>query len=163
MKLRTKMSMADCKTRLASSTDLRGLALSWSAEGPGAVVGEFRGSVFRLHTRKYYSNSFAPFFYGKLKEVDGGTILEGGFRMHPFVRLFMVFSLSFVLLFGLGAIIVPAPAHPASSTGRSWFFAGLALVAILSVGLVLFGKQLGRGDQEVIYSYLKSTLEANDQ
>ncbi len=164
MKLRVKLSLADCRARLASAADLRGLALSWDGQGPGAVVEETRGSVFRLHTKKYYNNSFAPFFHGKLTEADGGVILEGGFRMNSFVRVFMFFSFFFVLLFGVGAIIVPAPAQPAGGIGgRGWFFAGLALAAISGVGLVQAGKWLGRGDQEVIHSFLKSTLEAEDE
>jgi hypothetical protein len=164
MKLRTKLSLAECRERLGSATDLRGLALSWDGEGPGTVVGEFRGSMFRLHTRKYYNNAFAPFFYGKLTEADGGAILEGGFRMNPFVRLSMLFLISCVLLFGAAAIIVPAPAQPSGGVGgRGWFFGGLALAAILGVGLVQAGKWLGRGEQEVIHAFLKSTLEADDE
>jgi hypothetical protein len=163
MKLRTKLSLAECRRRLGSSTDLRGMALSWDAEAPGAVLGEFRGPVFRLHTPKYYRNSFAPFFYGKLTEADGGAMLEGDFRMNPFVRLFMVFWLSFILLFAAGALIVPAQAHSASGLGRGWFFAGLVLLAILGGGLVQVGKWSGRGDEEVIHSFLKSTLEASDE
>jgi hypothetical protein len=162
MKLRTKLNMADCQTRLKSSTDLRGLALSWDTPGPGPVLGEFRGPVFRLHTRKYYSNSFVPFFYGKLTEVDDGSILEGGFRMNPVVRLFMVFWFSFLLVFAVGAIMVPAPAHPAVALSRGWLFAVVVLLAILGVALVLCGRWLGRDDQQVIHSFLKGTLEASE-
>jgi hypothetical protein len=163
MKLRTKLSVADCRKRLASATDLGGLALSWDANGPGAVVGEFRGPLFRLHTKKYYSNSFAPFFYGKLAEADGGAILEGGFRMHPFIRLFMVFWFAFLLLFGAGGLIVPALPHPAVGIGRSCFFSVLALLAVVGVGLIQLGKWLGRGEKEVILSFLETTLEATGQ
>jgi hypothetical protein len=163
MKLRTKLSVAECRARLGSATDLGGMALSWDAEGPGAVVGQFRGLVFRLHTRKYYQNSFAPFFYGQLLAEDGGAILEGSFRMHPFARLFMLFWFVLLILFGLAAIIVPAAQHPASGISRRWYFAGLALLAILGAGVVLVGTWLGRGEQEVIRSFLKKTLEAEDQ
>jgi hypothetical protein len=162
MKMRTKLSRNDCQTRLASATGLRELALSWNAKKSGAVIGEFRGPFFRLHTGKYHTNSFAPFFYGKLTEMDGGAVLEGGFRMNPLIQLFLLISLTFLLLFGLAAIIVPAQAHPVMGAGRGWFFLGLAGVAVLGLGLVLLGKWLGRGEQEVIHSYLKSTLEAND-
>jgi hypothetical protein len=162
MKMRTKLSLADTRARLAASTDVRGLALSWDAQGPGAVLGAFRGPFFRLHTGRYYSNSFAPFFYGKLTEADGGTIVEGHFKMNPFVRLFMVFWLSFILLFGLGAIIVPAQAHRPIDLGRGGFFAVLALLGLLGVGFVQFGKWLGRGDEAVIHSFLTATLEASD-
>ncbi len=162
MRLRTKLSIAECRTRLTSATDLQGLAVSWEAQGSGSVVGEFRGPVFRLHTKKYYSNSFAPFLYGKLTEVEDGTILEGSFRLHPFVRLFMVFWFSFLVLFGAAVIIVPPAANPASGMGRGWFYAGLGLLAVSGVALIEFGTWLGCGEQEVIHSFLKSTLEAND-
>jgi hypothetical protein len=163
MKLRTKLSIADCRTRLGSATDLGGLALSWDAAAPGAVLGEFRGPSFRLHTKKYYSNSFAPFFYGKMTDADGGTNLEGGFRFHPFIRLFMVFWFSFLLIFAAAAIIVPAAPHQAGDGGRGWFFAGLGLSAILGAALILCGQWLGRGEREVIRSFLKNTLEAKDE
>ena len=162
MKMRTKLSVADCRARLASSTDLKGITLSWDPEALGTVMGEFRGSAFRLHTRKYYSNSFAPFFYGKLTQADGGAMLEGGFRMNPFVRLFMAFWFAFLLIFFVGAMMVPPAPHPAGGVGRCWFYAGLALVAVLGVGLVLLGKWLGRGDQTVIHAFIKNTLEASD-
>jgi hypothetical protein len=163
MKMRTKLSIADCRTRLGSATDLGGLALSWDAAAPGAVLGEFRGSVFRLHTKKYYNNSFAPFFYGKMTESDGGTVLEGGFRLHPFVRLFMLFWFSFLVIFAAGALIVPAPPHPPGEGGRGWFFAGLGVSALLGAGLILCGQWLGRGERTVIHSFLKNTLEARDE
>jgi hypothetical protein len=163
MKLRTKLSKTDCQTRLRSATELPGMALSWDVQAPVAVLGDFRGTAFRLHTGKYYSNSFAPFFYGILKEADGGTTIEGGFRMNPFVRLFLAFWLSFLLIFAVGAIMVPAPAHPALGVSRGWLYAILGLLAVLGVGLVQLGKWLGRNDEKVIHSFLVSTLEAGDE
>jgi len=163
MKLRTKLSLADCRTRLGSGTDLGGMALSWDAAVPGEVVGEFRGPAFRLHTKKYYSNSFTPFFYGKLTEADGGTVLEGDFRLHPFIRLFLLFWISFLLIFAASAIIVPPQPHPASGLNRGLFYMGLALLTVLGIGFVQFGRWLARGEREVIHSFLKSTLEAEDQ
>jgi hypothetical protein len=160
VKLRTKLSLAEWRTRLGAATDLGGMALSWDAAGPTTVVGEFRGPVFRLHTPKYYQNSFSPFFYGQLSSVDGGSVLEGSFRLHPFVRLFMVFWFAFLIIFGLAAIIVPAAHNPAGGDHRRWYFAGLALLAVVGVGLVQIGKWLGNSEQEVIRSFLKSTLEA---
>jgi len=163
MKMRTKLFLDDCRTRLGSGTDLGGMSLSWDAAAPGTVVGEFRGPAFRLHTKKYYNNSFSPFFYGKLAQVDGGTILEGDFRLHPFIRLFLLFWIAFLLLFAASALIVPAPAHPASGISRGWFYAGLAGLAVLGVGFVELGRWLARGEREVIRSFLKSTLQADDQ
>lgn len=163
MKMRTKLFLADCRTRLGSGTDLGGMALTWDAPVPGGVLGEFRGPEFRLHTKKYYKNSFSPFFYGKLAEVDGGTVVEGSFRLHPFIRLFLLFWFAFLVIFGTSAIIAPAPLHPASGIPRVWFYAGLAVLAVVGVAFVQLGQWLARGDREVIHSYLKSTLEADDQ
>jgi hypothetical protein len=159
MKMRTKLTIAECRKRLGSATDLGGMALSWDSNGPGPVVGEFRGAVFRLHTKKYYKNSFAPFLYGKLTEEDGGTTVEGSFRMHPFIRLFMVFWLGMLIVFGAGALIVTPPAQPG---GQARFFAGIVALALGGGVLMLTGKWLGRGDTEVIRTFVATTLEAKD-
>jgi hypothetical protein len=163
MKLRTKLSIAECRARLGAATDLGGMALSWDATGPGAVVGEFRGEAFRLHTRKYYQNAFAPFFYGRLSAIESGTVLEGSFRMHPFARLFMLFWFTLLIIFGLAPIIVPAAERVAANFNRHWYFAGLIALAVLGIGFIEIGKWLGRGEQDVIHSFLKSTLEAQDE
>jgi len=57
---------------------------------------------------------------------------------------------------------VPAARHTGSGLGRGWFFLGLGVLAVMGAGLVQVGKWLGRGEQEVIRSFLKSTLEADD-
>ena len=163
MKLHSNISIAECRTRLGSATDLGGMALSWDAEGPGAVVGEFRGQAFRLHTRKYYQNAFAPFFYGRLSTADKGADLEGRFRMHPFARLFLVFWFALLMVFALAPLIVPAAKHAASGLNRNWYYAGLGILALLGVAFVLIGKWLGGGEQQVIHGFLKSTLDANDE
>ena len=83
--------------------------------------------------------------------------------MHPFIRLFMVFWFAFLLIFGAGALIIPASAHPAVGIGRGCFFTVLVVLALVGAGLIQFGRWLGRGEQEVIHSFLKSTLEASDE
>jgi hypothetical protein len=163
MKLHSKISIAECRARLGSATDLGGMALSWDSEGPGSVMGEFRGQAFRLHTRKYYQNAFAPFFYGRLSADEGGAGLEGSFRMHPFARLFMVFWFALLIVFAVAPLIVPAAKHAASGLNRNWYYAGLGVLAVLGVAFVIIGKWLGGGDQQVIQSFLKTTLEAQDQ
>ena len=163
MRLRTKLSIADCRTRLGSATDLGGMALSWDAAAPGPVLGEFHGTVFRLHTKKYYSNSFAPFFYGKLKQTDGGTEVDGKFRLHPFIRLFMLFWFALLIIFAISPMIIPAEHNPVSGFNRQVFYSGLAALAVLGIIFVQIGQWLARGEREVIHAFLKKTLEAEDQ
>jgi hypothetical protein len=163
MKLRTKLSVAECRARLGSATDLGGMALSWDAAGPAAVVGEFRGEVFRLHTKKYYQNAFAPFLYGKLSAVEGGAVLDGTFRLHPFARMFMLLWFALLAVFAVAPIIVPAAKQMASGLNRNWYFAGLGVLAFLGIAFFILGKFLGNGDHELIHGFLKTTLEASDE
>jgi len=59
-------------------------------QSAGAVVGEFRGPVFRLHTKILQQFLYA-IFYGKLIDVNGETGVEGDFRTAPFLRLLPAF------------------------------------------------------------------------
>ncbi len=72
------------------------------------------------------------------------------------------FGYSFIVVFAVGALIVPFPEHPVAGFSRGWFFGVLAILAVLGGGLVQVGKWLARGEQEVIRSFLKSTLEADE-
>jgi hypothetical protein len=162
IKLRTSLSPDQCKARLASATDLSGLSLSWNstADAP-PVLGDFRGASFRLHTSRYYTNSFAPFFYGKLLPSDNGTLIQGEFKMHPFARLLTLFWFSFIGIFAAGGLIVPMQDQPLTGLGRRVFFEALVGFAILGVVLVKFGQWLGRGEHKTILDFLKSSLEAS--
>jgi hypothetical protein len=162
MKLLTKLSIAECRARLGSATDLGGMALSWDAQGPATVVGQFRGQMFRLHTRKYYQNAFAPFFYGQLSAADDGAVLEGSFRMHPFARLFMLFWFALIIVFALAPVIVPAAKYAASGLSRNWYLAGLALLVVTGAAFFQIGIWLASGEKDVIHTFLKNTLEAQD-
>ena len=162
IKLRTRLSAEECRARLASATDLGGLALSWNspAEAP-QFLGDFRGAAFRLHTGRYYTNSFAPFFYGHLSPSDNGTVIEGEFKMHPFARISTVFWFSFVAIFAAGGLIVPMGKQPGTSLGPGTLFLALGCFMVLGMALVIFGRWLGRGEQKTILDFLKTSLEAS--
>src|SRR5438034_1151738 len=92
MILRTRIPIDECKTRLASAVDAERLAFAASGyAGSKPMLGKFRDATFRLQKRRCYRNSFAPFFFGRFVVSAGGTVIEGDFRMHPFVRVFMIF------------------------------------------------------------------------
>ena len=91
MTLHTRIPIEECEARLASSVDAERLGFSWSGyAGSRPILGKLRDSSFRLQKRRYYRNSFAPFFFGRFVASDDGTLIEGEFRMHPFVRVFMI-------------------------------------------------------------------------
>ena len=43
----------------------------------------------RLQQRRNHRNSFAPYLYGQFNAADGGTQVEGEFKLHPFTKIFM--------------------------------------------------------------------------
>src|SRR5882672_3711769 len=104
MTLHTRIPIEECKARLASSVDAEKLGFSWSGyAGSRPILGKLRDSSFRLQKRRYYRNSFAPFFFGRFVASDDGTLIEGEFRMHPFVRIFMIVWFSFL---GVSSVIM---------------------------------------------------------
>ena len=159
----TKISVAQCRSRLEATTDVQGLLLSWKTDRNSLKVhGEIRGEAFRLHTRRFYVNSFAPFFYGRLGEADGGAVIVGEFKMNPLIRLLTVFWFSFIALFAVGALIVPAKQVPGIGAGRMTLFIALACLAAVGAGVVQCGRWLGRSEEEVILDFLKTELEAKE-
>jgi hypothetical protein len=164
MKLRTKFSPAECRTRLVSATDLGGLSLSWNGPSDARkVLGDFHGATFRLHTARYYTNSFAPFFYGRMTACDNGTLIEGQFRMNPLARLLTVFWFAFVGIFAAAPLIVPMSKQPGTMVGPNTLYLALGCCLVLGIGLVVFGQWLGRGEKKVVLEFLKNSLEASSQ
>ncbi len=152
MKLSTKLSIEECRNRIIKA-----------AEPPQFILGEFRGNSFRLRTRKFYMNSFAPLFYGKFSGRAGGSTLEGEFRMHTLVRLFMVFWYSFLALFAVALVVVPARIPLYRERDRWMLLAALGGLALFGFLFITIGRWLARDEKTVIHNFLKTTLEAEDE
>ncbi|TMQ54627.1 MAG: hypothetical protein E6K74_05470 [Candidatus Eisenbacteria bacterium] len=106
MTLRTEIPIEECRARLAAGVDVERLAFSWSGHaGSKPILGKFSETGFRLQKRRYYRNEFAPFFYGRFVSAYRGTVIEGEFRMHPFVRAFIVIWFSFLVAFGVALVM----------------------------------------------------------
>jgi len=163
MTLHTRIPIEECKARLASSVDAERLGFSWSGyAGSRPILGKLRGATFRLQKRRYYRNSFAPFFFGRFVAADGGTLIEGEFRMHPFVKVFMVVWFSFLSVFSV-IVLISVFARQADVQGSPVL--GLVIpagMAAFGIALVKFGRWLGRSEETAIVAFLKNTLETND-
>lgn len=162
MTLHTRIPIEECEARLASSVDAERLGFSWSGyAGSRPILGKLRDSSFRLQKRRYYRNSFAPFFFGRFVASDDGTLIEGEFRMHPFVRVFMIVWFS---LLGVPSVIMLISVFAGQADIQD---GPLALVlpagmVAFGVALVKFGRWLGRSEETAIVAFLKSTLETTD-
>jgi hypothetical protein len=126
------------------------------------ILGKLRDTTFRLQKRRYYRNSFAPFFFGRLVASDGGTLIEGEFRMHPFVRVFMTVWFSFLGLFSLTMLITVIAGRAEAQRTAALGLVIPAGMAAFGVALIKFGRWLGRNEETAIIAFLKSTLETND-
>jgi hypothetical protein len=163
MTLRTQFPIDVCRTRLASAVDPERWAFTRSGyAGAKPILGKLLDTTFRLQVRRGYRNSFAPFFFGRFVASASGTIVEGDFRMHPFVKGFMFFWFSFLAVFAAIALVLPSRGQPEAPWGRAALLIGAAVMGAFGVGLVKFGGLLGHGEEEAIVAFLKSTLEANE-
>jgi hypothetical protein len=163
MTLRTRFSISECRSRLESAVDAGGFAFSLSGyAGSKEILGKIHERNFRLQKRRSYQNSFAPFFYGKFTPSDGGTLIKGEFRLHPFVRAFMAFWFSFLTIFVIAALFLPSGGQPEAAGGRIFMLLTAGLLAVFGIGLVKLGQWLGDSERQTITIFLKRMLEADD-
>lgn len=139
------------------------MAFSFSGyAGSREILGKIHEMSFRLQKRRYYRNSFAPFFYGRFKPANDGTVIEGEFKMHPFVRSFMTFWFSFLAVFVVAALVLPSRGQPEATGGRILMLLAAGVFAAFGIGLVKFGQWLGLSERQTIANFLKKTLETYD-
>jgi hypothetical protein len=157
VRLFSMLLVDECKARLSKNVDLERFSLlPGGYAGSRDILGSMRDNTFRLQHRRYYHNSFAPYFYGRFVASDGGTLIEGDFKMHlsakiAFTVWVLVFSAMAVLL--LSSFLEGAT----SALPISLVCGALAVAAIANVK---FGKWLSRREQPAIIGFLKVTFEA---
>ena len=159
--LHTRLSLAECQSRLAAAVDIQKLAFTRSGyAGSKDILAKINGATFRLQKRRTHRNSFASFYYGSLISAENGTRIEGKFRMHPAARAFMVFWFGFLALMAIAALLLPARGQP--ETARFSVLLVTAGLAAFGVALAKFGGWLGRNEREALVDFLKRTFVASD-
>ena len=163
----TALSIDECLRTLAkhtcSWTDM--IRSGFSPPEKGTVIAKIRGNRFRLFAQgsRYVNNSFAPFFYGRLEADTSGTRIVGQFKMHPFVRIFMIAWFGGLAAGSLGLLV-------ASIAGKVEPQAPLILVVgaplamfLFGFGLVRFGRWLARGQRQRLEDFIKHDMGARRQ
>lgn len=158
--LKTDLSPAECLRRLREATDAPKITLFSRSgyKGSRPVMAKFDGSKIKLWKRRYYRNSFAPFFFGSIVPDGQGARIEGHFAMDPLVKAFMVFWLGFVL-FGCVSVLMATLLHPIRA--RDW--PGLLIppgMFVFGLALPKFGQWLARSEERSLREFLETTLEA---
>ena len=165
MKLRTHLPIDECRARLESAIDPERFAFTPSGHsGSREILGSIGDSSFRLQKRRTYRNSFAPFFYGRFRAADSGTLIDGECRMHLVVKVFMGYWFSFVVLaacFGIVSFLSTDRVHREPGAGILSVLFPAALFAF-GFGLVTIGRWLARDEEQAILTFLKDTLEATE-
>ena len=159
MKLTTFLPIETCQARLATTADPERYALTFSGyKGSKPILVRSKGTKFRLQKRRYYHNSYAPFFYGQFIPTGSGTIIEGSFKMHPAAKIAM-----FVWCAILASIILIAALAPLGGQARPGGTVQVSsFMLLLGLGMVMFGRWLGRGEVRALSEFLHETLEAHE-
>ena len=98
----------------------------------GRVLCRLAGDQVRLSAYPSFANSFRPFFRGALRSDGTGSILEGQFRLHTGIRLFVAIWLLGVI--GIGTVVAVASVL---ALLRGTASPGAAVFAILLLPVVL--------------------------
>ncbi len=158
VELRTDLSPDECLRRLREAADPpQFAAFSRSGyKGSKPVIAKLNGAKIKLWKRRYYKNSFAPFFFGALVPDGAGTRIEGHFGMDPFVKIFLAFWLGAVFLGGAAALT----ARFSQGIPNGNVAAIVIPFAMILFGLALpkFGQWLGRNEKNNLLEFLQTTL-----
>jgi hypothetical protein len=166
MKIQSPLGVEECVAVLKSAT-VNDSPFGTMFLSAGTIICKINGHNFRLRQKRSYGNSFGPYFYGKLKQAEIGTEISGDFRIHPFVFAFM--ALWFGLLIVIGGVMVLTSFtqwvtghydHTKNANPLVGVFAPLVM-AIFGIGLVKFGKWLGRSEEARMSEFLQQTFSAN--
>lgn len=137
--------------------------------------GKVSGDRFQLRAKSGRRNSFAPVFFGRFQGQASGTIIEGHFAMSPLVRIFIALWFGFFVLAACcvvgsigGNLISTYLANEGNLSQIEVEVEPEAIVALVpllamplaGIGLVLFGKSLGKGDQLDILHFLETAFQA---
>jgi hypothetical protein len=150
----TRMSVEEAVDRLSRNV-IRGV---WRTLFFEAVVGSVTADRVVLHRhRPWLHNSFIPFFRGRFVREGDRTVLSGAFGMARLVQVFVTLWLGMVVLFFALFLLAPS-AH--SEEPFPFFGALIALgMFCFGVGLVWFGRRIGRSDIEYISAVVRDALE----
>lgn len=145
--IHSPLSVPECRHRLRNSlyTPERGAAACAAEKEP--VMGWIDGDQV-VAMRRTARRGFPPVFQGRLiPDPAGGTILQGIFRIQPFLRMILVVWLGFALWLAFSALMEGS----ALLSARMELPVGMVGVAIL---ILLFAKVLGRSEEQLLVEFL---------
>jgi hypothetical protein len=142
--------------RIAEATTREGLPfLSPIDPGKKPFVSRIDGARFRIWkwpSRARGRNQLVPILHGQITDEEGGSVLTGSFRLHPFSRMLPWFI-------GAVTLALSALIWLNDSDLRARTFAILLLVACITSALFAFRKQKTQlRDEDQVLKFLRNLL-----
>jgi hypothetical protein len=158
--LKTDLGVEECLGRLSDATDSPKLTLFSRSGylGSKPVMAKIDGKKIKLWKRRYYRNSFAPFFFGTISPQAQGSLIEGHFGMDPFVKAFMVFWLGSVLV-ACVSVLIATLSHPFHARDLPAFIIPPGMI-IFGIALPKIGSWMARSEDKYLREFLETTLAA---
>jgi hypothetical protein len=108
--------------------------------------------LIKIRKLTAYSNSFSPVFYGEITPSESGSVIEGEFKMHHFVKAFFIFMMVVGLFPGLAGI-------PMRSSLDSILCNGLVFPTFIGL-IFLFGRiWLGGMEEDYIKNFVGAAFQ----
>jgi hypothetical protein len=160
------LSKFECLERLRHSTRRMRFADRFAHQQEGTIYGWLGGDRFRLYAEgpKWVSNSYAPYFYGRLISTAEGTVISGRFGIHWYTMAFSAVWVTAVglvaLLFAFHAILPPYYGVKDLLTRLIGACVPLLMLAFF-YGLLKVCNRMGNNQRARMLEFLQSTLEAS--
>ena len=162
----TDLTKEECLRRLQKHTSRGGwvpLAEGWWVPwAEGTIAAKIRGDRFRLFAwgPLNTSNSFAPFFYGRLEGGTSGTCTRGRFQFHPLARGYVYLWFGGLVAMCGFLLLLPQSAWDGRPPPRYAVLGPIAMI-LLGVGLVRWCRWLARRQLESLRNFLAHELQAH--
>jgi len=154
IELNVKLTPEEVTSRISSIMDKETLFWHFTYTGDKKFIGKIKGQEFRVQKKIGYRNSWNHILFGRIKQMQNGSRIQGCLRMHSFVTIFMIFwfagTSAFALLGGLILLTVPNP-----DSKNIVFIAVPLVMLVFGIGLVCIGTRIGKRDgNEAVTAFL---------
>lgn len=127
-------------------------------------MGSTGRSNFRGCKRIFYGNAFRTFVFAEFQEFGSGSRISLRFGMSTFTTIFLTLWFAMAALIGGAMTIYAVTAYfRGEAQPETWvFIAGPLTIAGFGIGIVKFGRWLGRNESGFLAAFLQTKLEATE-
>jgi hypothetical protein len=159
----TELDIEECKRRIHE-------IVSQNTFSAGAIKGKVHknnNTFYLIKPTAHVRNSFAKFFYGNLIKRENGTLIQGNFRMHIAVKIFLAFWFGIITFTGGGMFLFSFinVFLKTSIIKGPGFMVGLLVPPLMILGGILavkLGSYFSKKGEKYVLEFIESTLESRE-